>query len=254
MLMLHGDMRTARSWDAVARDLCRRFHILSLDARGHGDSEWTERGYRFDNRVEDLKAFCEHVGLSNMIAVGHSTGGVIMTKLADSHPGFFNRLVLLEPMVVVDENFQRMVSRRPDARRRTWNNREELHAYLKQHGIAGRWRDDVIRDVVEHEALELPDGKIDMKWAPDSMNWEERRGDYHDLKPIFRNLSLPMLYIMSEQRVSIFRDLPALAAELPNFHLTTIRRTGHNMYMERPDAVSSLITTFVDDKAVPEII
>ena len=99
MLMLHGDMRTARSWDAVARDLCRRFHILSLDARGHGDSEWTERGYRFDNRVEDLKAFCEHVGLSNMIAVGHSTGGVIMTKLADSHPGFFNRLVLLEPMV-----------------------------------------------------------------------------------------------------------------------------------------------------------
>ena len=127
-------------------------------------------------------------------------------------------------------------------------------AYLKQHGIAGRWRDDVIRDVVEHEAMQLPDGKFDMKWAPDSMNWEERRGDYHDLKPIFRSLSLPMLYIMSEQRVSIFRDLPALAAELPNFHLTTIRRTGHNMYMERPDAVSSLITTFVDNKTVPEMI
>ena len=57
--MLHGDLRTGRSFDGVARDLSEKFHVVSLDARGHGDSDWTPRGYRFDERVEDLKAFCD---------------------------------------------------------------------------------------------------------------------------------------------------------------------------------------------------
>ena len=45
LLMLHGDMRTSRSWDAVARDLSSRFRVIAVDARGHGGSDWTPRGY-----------------------------------------------------------------------------------------------------------------------------------------------------------------------------------------------------------------
>ena len=253
LLMLHGSMRTSRSWDAVARDLCTQYHVISLDARGHGDSEWTERGYRFSNRVEDVSAFCDQLGLKDVIAVGHSKGAVVITMLAAKYAGVFNRLVLLEPMVVVEEIPERVAPRRPNRRRRTWSSREELHAYLKQHRTAGRWRDDVILDVVNHETMELPDGRIDMKWSPDSLNWEESRGDYLDLRPIFRTLGLPILFIVGEQRASTFRDVQALAAEIPNFHLTTIQDTGHNMYMERPDAVASLITAFVDDKAIPDV-
>lgn len=254
LLMLHGSMRTSRSWDAVARDLRTQFHVISLDARGHGDSEWTERGYRFSNRVDDVSAFCEVLGLKDVIAVGHSNGAVVVTMLAAKKAGVFNRLVLLEPMVVVQEIPGRVASRRSNRRRRTWSSREELHAYLKQHKIAGRWRDDVILDVVNHETMELPDGRIDMKWSPNSLNSEERRGDHLDLRPIFRALGLPILFIVSEQRASNFPDVQALAAEIPNFHLATIQGTGHNMYMERPDTVASLITAFVDDNAIPDMV
>lgn len=254
LLMLHGSMRTSRSWDAVARDLCTRYHVISLDARGHGDSDWTERGYRFSNRVEDVSAFCDQLGLKDVIAVGHSNGAVVFTMLAAKRAAVFNKLVLLEPMVVVEEIPGRVAPRRPDRRRRTWSSREELHAYLKQHRTAGRWRDDVILDVVNHETMELPDGRIDMKWSPNSLNREERRGDYLDLRPIFRTLGLPILFIVSEQRASSFREVQALAAEIPDFHLTTIQETGHNMYMERPDTVASLITAFVDDRAIPDVV
>ena len=80
--MLHGDMRTSRSWDAVARDLSSRFRVIAMDARGHGDSDWTPRGYAFRERAEDLTAFCERLGLSGVIGVGHSTGGVVMSLVA----------------------------------------------------------------------------------------------------------------------------------------------------------------------------
>ena len=154
MLLLHGDMRTARSWDAVARDLCDQFHVLSLDSRGHGDSDWPTTGYNFAERAKDLEAFCDALNLRNVLGVGHSTGGVVMSLLADTRRDIFERLTLLEPMVTVNEKFQRMVSTRATSPRRTWGSRPELYDYLKAHRMTGRWREDVIRDVVAHEAVE----------------------------------------------------------------------------------------------------
>ncbi|MCH8311254.1 MAG: alpha/beta hydrolase, partial [Chloroflexi bacterium] len=148
MLMLHGDMRTARSWDAVARDLRDRFHIISLDSRGHGDSDWPTTGYNFAERTRDLEAFCDALRIRNALGVGHSTGGVVMSLLADSRREIFERLTLLEPMVTVNEKFQRMVSKRATGPRRTWGSRPELYEYLTAHPMTGRWREDVIRDVV----------------------------------------------------------------------------------------------------------
>src|SRR5438046_9546678 len=38
LLLLHGGRDHCRSWDWVAADLRRDFHILAPDLRGHGDS------------------------------------------------------------------------------------------------------------------------------------------------------------------------------------------------------------------------
>ena len=250
MLLLHGDMRTARSWDAVARDLCDKFHIISLDSKGHGDSEWPTEGYTFAERAKDLEAFCDALEIRDALGVGHSTGGVVMSLMADSRRDIFRRLTLLEPMVNVDEKFQRMVSTRATSPRRTWGTRSELYDYLKAHRMTGRWREDVIRDVVAHEAMELPDGRLDMKWSTDSMKWSERDGDYIDLKPIFLRLNMPILFISSEGRADSFVELEPVMAELSDFHMVRIRDTEHNMYMNRPDAVSWAINAFVHDQEV----
>ena len=256
LLFLHGDKRTARSWDAVARDLFDRFHVLSLDSRGHGDSDWPDSGYTFAERTEDLAQFCDAVGLRGTIGVGHSSGGVVMTLLADRTPGLFSGLVLLEPRVTVDETFQRMVSGRSAGPRRTWGSRQELYDYLKGHRMAGRWRDDVIRDVVDHEATELPNGQLDMKWSDAAMDSRERQGDYVDLKPAFRRLGIPILFILSDDRQHQqgFIGLRPIAEQVPGFNLLTVNDSGHNMYMERPDAVSRAISAFASGESLPPAI
>ncbi len=126
----------------------------------------------------------------------------------------------------------------------------ELYDYLKAHRMTGRWREDVIRDVVAHEAVKLPDGRLDMKWSPDSMKWSEREGDYLDLKPIFRRLDIPILFISSEGRADGFVELDPVMAELPDFSMLKIRNTEHNMYMNRPDAISWAINAFVQGQEV----
>ncbi len=40
LLLIHGGRDHARSWDWVARDLRRDYHVIAPDLRGHGDSAW----------------------------------------------------------------------------------------------------------------------------------------------------------------------------------------------------------------------
>ena len=245
IFLLHGDMRTSRSWDAVARRLCDSYRVLALDSRGHGDSDWPDTGYIFAQRVDDLEAFSDAIGMRNAIAVAHSTGGVVATLLSDRRPDIFTRLALLEPMVVVTESFQRMVSKRAETPRRTWDSREGMYKYLKWHRMTGKWPDEVIRDVVDHESYELPNGRLDIKWATASMRWSEREGDYLDLKPALRTLEKPILFIMSDSRADQFRHLHPIAEETPDFYLLTIPDSGHNMYMDQPAAVAKAVVKFI---------
>lgn len=244
VLLLHGDMRTSRSWDAVARNLCGQFHVIALDSRGHGDSDWPDSGYTFGQRIDDLEAFADFVAMRDAVAVAHSTGGVVAAMLAERRPDIFSRLMLLEPMVVVTEGFQRMVSQRAVRPRRTWGSREEMYDYLKRHPMTGKWRDDVIKDVVAHESYELPDGRLDMKWANASMDWKEREGDYHDLRPVLRTLGKPILFVMSDARAASFSDLNPIARETPDFDLLTIPDSEHNMYMNQPELVAEAVRDF----------
>ena len=237
-------MRTSRSWDAVARYLRDEFHVVALDSRGHGDSDWPDSGYTFGQRIDDIEAFADAIGMRDAIAVAHSTGGIVAAKLAERRPDIFSRLMLLEPMVLVTESFQRMVSKRSERPRRTWASREEMYDYLKRHPMTGKWRDDVIRDVVAHESYQLPNGRLDMKWATTSMNWKEREGDYLDLKPTLRTLGKPILFVVSDSRADGFRHLIPIAEETPDFDLLTIPHSGHNMYMDQPKSVAEAVARF----------
>ena len=243
-LLIHGDMRTSRSWDAMARCLRGQLHVIALDSRGHGDSDWPDSGYSFAQRIDDLEAFADAVGIRDAVAVAHSTGAVVAPLLAERRPDVFSRLMLLEPMVVVTEAFQRMVSKRAERPRRTWGSREEMYDYLKQHPMTGKWRDDVIRDVVDYESFELPDGRLDMKWATASMDWKEREGDYFDIRPTLRTLGKPILFVVSDSRADGFRDVAEIAKRTAGFDMLTIGDSGHNMYMDQPGAVAEAVRGF----------
>ena len=245
VFLLHGDMRTSRSWDSVARYLCGQFHVIAFDSRGHGDSEWPDTGYSFGQRIDDLEAFADAIELRDAVAVAHSTGGVVAAMLSERRPDIFGMLMLLEPMVVVTEAFQRMVSQRAVRPRRTWGSREEMYGYLKQHPMTGKWRDDVIRDVVAHESFELPSGRLDMKWANASMDWKEREGDYHDIRPTLRTLGKPIQFIVSDSRADSFQDVAKIAEETADFSMLTISDSGHNMYMDQPELVAEAVSKFV---------
>ena len=252
ILLIHGDMRTSRSFDAVARRLSSNFRVVALDLFGHGESDWPESGYRCKDKSENIGRFLQMQGLNKVTAVAHSSGAVALSLQARDYPSQFKGLILMEPMLVVDETFQRMVSKRGSHPRTTWATRKELAELLTNHEVTKRWAAEVIDDVVNHETYFNEEGRLDMKWASPTVSWNERENDYMNLLPVLELLACPTLFISSSQRKSTFSKASEISVKRKYFSFTVINNTGHNMYMERPDAVSKLISTFCLGEKLPE--
>ena len=56
------------------------YRTLGFDRRGHGRSEQTWNRHYIDQYAEDLHQFIEHLNLENIVLVGHSTGGAVVTR------------------------------------------------------------------------------------------------------------------------------------------------------------------------------
>ena len=76
IVLLHGGHQSAHSWDLVSLHLAQTHHVLALDQRGHGDSEWArDVTYSNDEMSLDAEAFIAAVGLDRPVLIGHSMGG-----------------------------------------------------------------------------------------------------------------------------------------------------------------------------------
>jgi pimeloyl-ACP methyl ester carboxylesterase len=97
ILMLHGGSQQAHSWDFVNLPLSEHYHILALDQRGHGDSDWAPDGdYSIEGHQRDIDGFVETLGLSGFHLVGHSMGGRNSYVWASRHPGVLKSLVIVD--------------------------------------------------------------------------------------------------------------------------------------------------------------
>ncbi|WP_193161255.1 alpha/beta fold hydrolase [Microbulbifer hainanensis] len=72
----HGWPLSGDDWDAQMLFFVNRgYRVIAHDRRGHGRSSQIATGHDMDHYAVDVAAVTEHLGLSNAIHIGHSTGG-----------------------------------------------------------------------------------------------------------------------------------------------------------------------------------
>lgn len=81
LVLVHGIRDLAWSLHRLAHAFCRDYHVVSLDLRGHGDSDkpgiYTPLHY-----VADLYNVLTQLGLERPVLVGHSLGAQIVAQYA----------------------------------------------------------------------------------------------------------------------------------------------------------------------------
>jgi pimeloyl-ACP methyl ester carboxylesterase len=101
VVCFHGGGQTRRAWDDTAQRLVAEgMRAITVDMRGHGESEWVASGdYTFSANGEDVAAVIQQIIVTFGAApsvVGASLGG-ISSLLAEIHHG-----PLLESLILVD--------------------------------------------------------------------------------------------------------------------------------------------------------
>ena len=115
LICLHGHTGQAHIWDEFAEEMSGRFHVLTVDQRGHGESEWAATGYERDRFVEDLAAFIDALGFERVVLSGLSMGGWNSLLYTAEHPDKVDRIIIVDIGPESSEEAQRQWGSRPPA-------------------------------------------------------------------------------------------------------------------------------------------
>lgn len=100
LLLLHGAAQTAHSFDEVAPGLAHDHHVVALDQRGHGDSDWAPR-YDRDAFVGDIAAVLDDHGWADATLLAMSLGGLNAIAFAAARPERVRGLVVIDVVPTV---------------------------------------------------------------------------------------------------------------------------------------------------------
>jgi lipase len=161
VLLLHATGFHARCWDQVVAAFPDGTHVIAVDQLGHGRSaapiitDWTDVAGATTELLKSL-------GIRFAVGAGHSMGGHCLVQVADSAPDLFERLVLIDPVIMEREVYQNA----PDMsttfeivakRRNSWTGPEEMFNRFKDRHPYKLWDLAVLHDYCEYGLL--PDGQ-----------------------------------------------------------------------------------------------
>ncbi|HEY6008345.1 MAG TPA: alpha/beta hydrolase, partial [Geobacteraceae bacterium] len=95
VVFVHGYGMSSLIWEKVQILLSARYRSFAPDLRGFGLSDKPERGYGYDELVEDLLQFLRVLKIRQAVFVGHAFGGCILQHFASRHPDRVMALVLV---------------------------------------------------------------------------------------------------------------------------------------------------------------
>ena len=249
LIFVHGGGDESRSWDRLARAFRDEFHVLALDVRGHGDSEWNPGSqYAIPDVMLDVVRLAEITGQPARI-VGHSYGASTCLIAAGTFPERFAGVVAIEgthtmnPPDLQDEGMGPAFLRRWADSARALEAREERGAnvYPSREAMVERMRErqphqpeDWVRHLVEHGSRPVEDGyawKFD-PWQRHRTSMEIRQ---HELERFWANIACPVLLLFAPPSLRQGRAFQRhdAARYFPNARGVTVEDTGHHIQHEQ---------------------
>ncbi|ALJ06848.1 alpha/beta hydrolase [Pseudalgibacter alginicilyticus] len=95
-IILHGFLGTSDNWKTMGTEFRDKgFQVHLIDQRNHGQSFWDDT-FNYEVLADDLKHYCEHYQLDNIVLLGHSMGGKTAMLFATLYPELVSKLIVAD--------------------------------------------------------------------------------------------------------------------------------------------------------------
>jgi pimeloyl-ACP methyl ester carboxylesterase len=209
LILQHGGRDHCRSWDWVAEELRKDWHVICPDLRGHGDSAWVSDGdYDLNAYVYDFAQLIEALGFAEVSVIAHSLGGNIATRYAGLYPekirrfvnieglGFSARRTRTEPGRSFDERFRNWIEDTRKAAGRLPRRYSTLReAYERMKGENRHLTDEQARHLTIHGASRNEDGTWSWKFDPYLHVWTFNELPKDEITRLWERITCPTLLL-----------------------------------------------------------
>ena len=247
ILLAHGGGQTRHSWAGTARLLAQSgYQVINYDARGHGDSGWSEdNAYPIERRWSDMKKICDCIN-GPIAIIGASMGGV--SALYGVSSGYRPKALVLVDIV-------------PNAER---SGMQRVQSFMRS-GVSGfssvadaadtvaKYNPDRPRpkstDGLKKNLRLRADGRWYWHWDPGMLDMdidEERALLARTVDSLAKVDNLPVLMVRGEKSDVVKRaTADQFHQRVPFVQLVSIRGAGHMVAGDKNDHFFDAISSFL---------
>ena len=259
LILLHGGRDHCRSWDWVAQELCKDYHIIAPDLRGHGDSDWSPDGdYTMPSFIYDFAQVIHQAVPTPVTIIAHSLGGNIALRYTGLYPENVKKLIAIEglgpsPKMIeareekdFRERFRGFIDDKRAASGRTARRYETLDAaYARMREENGFLTDDQARHLTQQGIARNEDGTYSWKfdnymrvWSPVDIRQDQIHG-------IWNAITCPTLLLYGEKSWASNPAEDGRDQYFQNAEVKLFKDAGHWLHHDQFDLFMKTVRDFL---------
>lgn len=245
MLLLHGGGQNAHSWDEFSLAMRKDYHVIALDQRGHGDSDWSPRAiYTTRAHMGDIGGFVRQVGLRRFVLAGLSMGGRNALTYAALHPEQIERLVIVD---IGPETMHRGGRAIQEFRRKA-DILPTFDAFIERaRQFNPRRSVEQLRERLRWHLRQLPDGRWTWKNDRRYGNRQQDALPAKDLWPAVRKIGAPTLLVRGMESDVLAGDAARrMQQAMRQCTLVEVAGAGHTVPGDKPEAFAAAVRKFLE--------
>jgi pimeloyl-ACP methyl ester carboxylesterase len=237
----HGMGYNAWLFGRFGRHFAPEYRVVSVDLRGHGDSDKPPTGYHYADQVRDLVGLVQALGELPPILVGHSHGGRIGLYAAAHFPHLFSRIILADTSLqrpkADSERTLRVRHNMTGVRFPDWGSYWQS---MQQSRFNRNWTPDLER-FLRFNVEVKPDGQIGPKMPPEAAGESYRCLEAYDLVPDLARIHVPIAIVRAGQGNNTEEMAATLRRQMPQLVVEVIPEANHNIVLDTPDEFEELV-------------
>lgn len=239
---VHGAGGSSTIWHKQVKEFRKRFNVLLLDLRGHGDSvtsnflENFNDIYTFDSLSEDIIEVINHENIKQSHFIGISLGTIIIRTLAEKNPERVLSMVMGGAIMKLDFKSRLVLG--------LGMKLKKVIPYDKLYNVLTFF----IMPYKNHrESRMLHINESKKIYKEEFLKWFSLAVEINPLLRFFRSveIKIPTLYIMGEEDYLFLPSIRKVVEKHTASNLFVVEDCGHVVNVEQPKLYNNMVLGYL---------